>query len=288
MKTILITGTTGYLGTRLACHFLQKNYKIIALYLNENEKFHCSLEYSKNVKRYYLNKSSIKNIFDENKIDIVIHTATLYGRNNENINTMIQSNLLFPLEVLYEASVKNTEIFINTDTMLNRNTNVYSLTKSQFSDWLEMFCEKIKCVNMRLEHFYGPEDKPVKFIAWIIEQFRKNVDSIDLTAGLQKRDFIYIDDVISAFDCVVKNQDKHILGKVNKFDVASGTRISIRELVTQIQNMMGNTKTKLNFGALPYRKEELLEYETDISGLKSLGWEPKVFTKEGLEKVCNK
>jgi len=285
MTTILMTGATGYLGSRLSSHFLQNGYKIIALCLNKTEKFRCGYKYEKNVKRYYLNKDSLCNIFNENKIDIVIHTATLYGRNNESVSKIIQANVLFPAEVLSEAIAGKVDLFINTDTVLNKNKNSYSLTKSHFADWLEIFCEKIKCVNIKLEHFYGPNDNPVKFVAWLIQQFKKNADSIDLTDGLQKRDFIYIDDVVSAFDFIVKNKAQMVLGKINEFEAASGCKISIRELAELIKEMMNNTKTKLNFGAIVDRKDEYLEIESDTSELKKLGWQPKVSMKDGLAKI---
>ena len=88
LKTILITGTTGYLGTRLSKHFLDEGYNLIALCLNEKEVFKYSD--NKQVKTYYLDKTPINKIFEENNIDIIIHTATLYGRNNENISQIIE------------------------------------------------------------------------------------------------------------------------------------------------------------------------------------------------------
>lgn len=285
MKTILVTGATGYLGRYLADSFLSKGYKIIALHLNKDEKIKFNPKFKKNIKKYYLDKTSIKTIFKENKIDIIIHTATLYGRNNESVSKIIDSNIIFPVDILSSACDNKVGLFINTDTILNKNINYYSLTKSHFFDWMTMFCDRIKCVNIKLEHFYGPHDNPVKFVAWLIQKFKKNADSINLTDGLQKRDFIYIDDVISAFDFIVKNKAKMVLGKINEFEAGTGFKITIREFVVMLKDLMKNTNTKLNFGALPYRKDEVLNYDVDISGLRTLGWKPKVFIKDGLKKI---
>jgi len=287
MKTILITGATGYLGGHLVNFFLSKGYKTIALHLNKGEKIKFNPKFKKNIKKYYLDKTSIKTIFNENKIDIIIHTATLYGRNGEPASKIIDSNVVFPVEILSLACENKVELFINTDTILNKNVNCYALTKNHFFDWMKMFCDRIKCVNIKLEHFYGPNDNPVKFVAWLMQQFKSNVDSIDLTDGLQKRDFIYIDDVVSAFDFLVSNKTKMILGKINEFEAGTGIKITVKELVIMLRNLMKNTKTKLNFGALPYRKDEVLNCDVDISELKSLGWKPKVFIKQGLKRICS-
>lgn len=281
-KTILITGSTGYLGTRLSKLFLNKGYNIIALCLNHNEKF----IYSNNkVKTYYLDTDDIKKIFDENKIDVIIHTATLYGRQNEALIDLIKANIEFPCSILDIAQNYNVKLFINTDTILAKNINAYSMTKSHFSDWLSMYSTKFKCVNLKLDHFYGPNDKPIKFIAWIIDNLKRNIDKIDLTEGSQTRDFIYIDDVLAAYNCIIENSEKLSDDKINCFEVGTNIKTPIKDIVIMLKELMHNTKTTLNFGAIPYRKNEVLSYEVNTSGLRLLGWKPEVPVREGLKKI---
>jgi nucleoside-diphosphate-sugar epimerase len=285
IKTILLTGATGYLGGFLSDKFLSKGYNIIALCLNYKEDFKCKQEYEKQVKRYFLDKTELETIFKENNIDIVIHTATLYGRNKESLSTMLEANVIFPVKVLTLASKYKVKMFVNTDTILIKNINAYSLTKNQFVDWLAIFTNDIMCVNMKLDHFYGPNDKPIKFVAWLIQQLKNNVEKIDLTEGSQTRDFIYVDDVVNAYLCVIENYHKLVIGKLNQFEVGTGVRISIKDFVITVKEELHNIKTKLNFGAVPYRKNEVLEYSVDNSALKFLGWEPTIFVKEGIKKI---
>lgn len=285
IKTILLTGATGYLGTHLAEHFLNKGYHIIALALNRSEQFR--FDEHENVSVYYLNETEVGDIFEKEKVDIVIHTATLYGRKQEQIADMVKANIEFPLTVLTAAAKHGTELFINTDTILVKNINPYALTKAHIADWLSMYADKIKCVDMKLDHFYGPNDKPVKFIAWLIEQFKNNVPSIDLTEGSQTRDFIYIDDVVSAFDCVLENREKIPFDRLAVFEVGTNVKTSIKDMVWTIKKTMGNTATQLNFGAVPYRKNEVLDYEINTLPLRMLGWKPAVTNvKDGINKIC--
>lgn len=284
MKTILLTGATGYLGGYLSENFLNKGFKIIALALNKNEQY----KFQDNIltKVYYLDKTTVKEIFDNENVDVVIHTATLYGRRQEHLTSMEKVNVEFPLEVLNEAINHNVKIFVNTSTILNKNINPYTLTKNHFEDWLSLYSDKIKCINLKLDHFYGPNDKPIKFIAWIIQELKNNVEKIDLTEGTQTRDFIYIDDVVSAFDIVIEKEKNIPNGKLNTFEVGTNNKTTIKEMVTTIKEKLGNTKTKLNFGAIPYRKNEVLDYQVDTTGLHQLGWKPEYLSvRKGIQKL---
>ena len=284
MPKILLTGATGYLGWYISKSLLEQGFELIALCLNEKESYKYSD--NKNVKIYYLNKTPLDEIFNENKPDIVIHTATLYGRGNETITNMIQANEIFPVEIWNLCAKYHAKAFINTDSILQKKVSYYSLTKNHLTDWLEFFCDKFICVNLKLDQFYGPNDKPTKFIAWLVQQFKNNEKSIDLTEGLQKRDFIYVDDVVEAFNCVIKNIDKLKLGQVNYFEVGTNDKHTIKEMVLMLKKEMDNTVTNLNFGALPYRKNDALDYDINTKALRDLGWQPKVFLEDGLKKVA--
>lgn len=283
-KAILITGASGYLGTRLCARLFEKGFNIIALTPSKTDIFKFDKRFAKQARVYYLDKTPLEKIFKENKIDVVIHLAALYGRLGETPCQIAKVNLLFPLEVLQNAVKYGVKTFINTDTILSAQLNPYALTKAQFAQWLNFYAAKIRAVNLRLDHFYGPFDKPIKFIAFVFEQIKTGAKEINLTEGSQTRDFIYIDDVISAYLCILKNLDKIPLGKFNNFETATDSRISIKDLVTFIKKET-KSKIKLNFGAVPYRENEILSYDIDTSALRALGWKPKVFIERGIKKI---
>ena len=281
MKKLLITGASGYLGSRITKQLLNLGYSIIAVTPNENDV----PEAHKNLTVCPLDQITPQQIFAKYEIEGVFHFATCYGRSGQTADQIAQVNLLLPLTLLSQAVKQGSKFFINTDTILQPNINPYSLTKRQFAQWLEFYADKIKAVNMRLDHFYGPHDHPVKFIAWLIKNFKENIDHIDLTEGAQTRDFIYIDDVISAYLCVFKSLDKLSMGKFNNFEVGSGVKTSIKDMVLMLQKLMNKQNVKLNFGAVPYRKNEVLDYTVDISALQSLGWFPKITLQKGLQDI---
>jgi nucleoside-diphosphate-sugar epimerase len=67
--------------------------------------------------------------------------------------------------------------------------------------------------------------------------------------------------------------------------VGSGKNVTIREFVETIQKLSENSVTKLKFGALPFRKNEVMESKVDLRALQALGWEPKVSLSEGLART---
>lgn len=280
VKTILITGATGYLGSKLAVHF-QDKYKIKILKRSFDDISRIRSFINK-IQFYNIDKTPIANAFND-KVDIIIHTATLYGRNDEQLFEIVECNLKYPLTLLNVAVKRQVEYFINTDTVLPRMTNEYSLTKKQFLEWLIYYKKRIKTINVKLEHFYGPEDNDSKFITYLVKNMLQHTESIKLTKGTQKRDFIYIDDLINFYSVLLKNIDS-IKSGYTEFHVGSGVNYTIKEVVEKVKELT-NSITKPDFGALPFREHELIESKVDIEPLKEFGWVPKIRLEEGLKKL---
>ena len=109
---------------------------------------------------------------------------------------------------------------------------------------------KIRFVNLRLQQFYGPRDHISKFPSLVIRACCQNQDELDLTAGTQFRDFIYIDDLVSAIDTIVANIET--LGRFVEVDVGSEESVTVKEFVNAAHSI-SNSSTKLRFGAIPIR-----------------------------------
>jgi nucleoside-diphosphate-sugar epimerase len=70
-----------------------------------------------------------------------------------------------------------------------------------------------------------------------------------------------------------------------EFEVGTSHALSIREFVELAKKISGNTKTSLNFGAIPYRENEVMDHKADISGISRLGWKCTISPAEGLKKM---
>jgi len=287
MKTLILTGATGFLGSHLLRKLLREtDYSIVVLKRSFSNTFRINdLLNEGRVKCYNIDCVPLKLVFEKSPAEIIIHAATNFGRNNDNIPEIVEANLVLPLKLLQYGEEFGLNIFINCDTVIEKNINHYTLSKSQFLEWLKNH-PNIKCVNMRIEHFYGANDNRTKFATFIVRSLLENAANIDLTIGEQKRHFIYIDDVVDAFFQVFKSATVFNNGFI-EFDVSTESSNSIKEFVLLAKELSGNTQTHLNFGALPYRAGEVMNINTDIEALKALGWRPKVSLTEGLNMMIN-
>jgi nucleoside-diphosphate-sugar epimerase len=63
--------------------------------------------------------------------------------------------------------------------------------------------------------------------------------------------------------------------------VGTGETAQIRDIATEIKRI-SNSPTELNFGALPYRKDEIMSSVADITEMQNIGWFPKYTLDSGL------
>mgnify|MGYP003398306604 FL=1 len=283
---ILLTGSTGFLGSYLLKSFVKSGYEVIALKRSTSNTYRIN-DYLKKVTLYNIDKVNLEDIFKKHKINIVINTVTNYGRIDNKISSILDTNLIFGLKLLEESVNSNAKAFINTDTLLERNINAYALSKAQLVDWIKFLSNKnTKMVNIKIEHMYGALDDENKFIYWLINKLKQNVEKIDLTSGVQKRDFIYIDDIVSAYEIIIQNINT--FSNYEEFELGSGNSIEVKNFVEKIYQEILNKQTlstKLNFGAVSYRDNENMNIQANIEKLTNLAWKPKVSIKDGIKKI---
>ena len=282
-KTFLITGGTGFLGSNILKHMIGRGNELIVLKRSLSNINRIS-DMAKKLVLYDLDQVDIKQVFCDHRIDKIIHCATNYGRTASNPMEVIEANLMLPLRLLELGKAHKVKCFINTDTILDKRISYYALSKSQFKQWLAVYASEILCLNIELEHFYGPEDDDSKFVTNIVHKLLNQVDKIDLTKGRQKRSFIYIDDAVEAFTRIIDHSDSLSAGFYT-FQVGSLETVEIKQFVELVKELTFNKNTVLNFGALPYRENEVMEPRLDLTKLIELGWRPRISLAEGLKKT---
>jgi nucleoside-diphosphate-sugar epimerase len=281
---ILLTGATGFLGSAILKALVKNKRDIIILKRSFSDTFRIKA-LSDFITSYDIDNVELEQIFNNHKsIDAVIHTATCYGRKNETAAQIFHSNSHFPLELLELSAKYKVKSFINSATALpitkKGQMHNYTLSKRQFIEWGRHFADRINFINMKIEYIYGPFDDKNKFIPCLIENCINNSAEFDLTTGWQKRDFIYIDDVVSAYLAVLNSETKNFC----EYEIGFGSSISIKEAALKIKEI-SKSNIKLNFGAVPYIEEENIETPLDVSKLSSLNWEAKYNFEDGIKKL---
>jgi CDP-paratose synthetase len=287
---ILITGTNSFLAKSLANALLAKSYNIFALSrMVSAHKIPPHLKKNLDI-LIYTSTDEIRNFIKKTSPDIVIHTANLYGRNLRSLSDVEEVNVIFGAKILDCLNELDKKIlFINAGTALPKNLSLYSLSKFHFLELGKFISKqeksKIHFINLKLQHFFGAGDDPTKFTSHVINSCLRNVKHIDLTCGEQLRDFIYIDDVIDAYIRIIEGKDS--LARYEEFEIGSGKEIKIEEFVRLVHKIT-HSKTQLNFGALPLRKNEPRTCVADISKMRSkFQWAPIFTIESGIHKTIS-
>lgn len=288
-KNILLTGANGFVGSHVLELLVEKGFFPIALLRPTSDLWRLKKFEGKYQQCVFNSAQDLADIMARHHVDTVIHTATEYGRQIP-LSKILQTNLIFPLQLI-EAGISNSlKLFINTDTFFgkkhfNQNyLNDYITSKRMLEGLLIGFSDKLGIANLRLEHVYGENDGQQKFVTSILTQALQNKDRILLTAGMQKRDFIYVKDVANAYLQVIK---KFPQTGFEEFEVGTGESISVQSFVNKIAEVT-QSKSILDFGAINTYSGEIEDSKADNQPLRKLGWQPAYSLDEALTAVTLK
>lgn len=284
---ILITGGSGFLGSELALTLSSMGHEV-SLLLRPISRLDRLGQHTADFVTGRVNADyQIEEFVSRVAPDVVVHTACCYGRRGESILEINDANYRLGLLILQAVlAAKNPITFINTGTILDPHMNLYTLTKHHFAQCGHALAavsgSQLRFINVKLHHMYGPGDDETKFTTQVINACRRNQSDLDLTAGTQARDFIYVDDVVSAYASILDNAETFI-GSAD-IEVGSGVALTVREFA-ETAHRLTESSTQLNFGALPTRPLEAMHCQANTSRMRSLGWVPKFDLDAGIRKI---
>jgi nucleoside-diphosphate-sugar epimerase len=301
-KKILITGATGFIGANAARYFLKKGAKVSIFTRTTSDKWRI-LDILKDVSEYSLDLKDavkLKNVIKAIKPNIVIHTAVYGGYHlQNNITKIIEANFEGTINLVNASKNAELELFVNTgssseygikskpmkETDPLEPIDKYGITKAAAALYCRKIAkeENIPIVTLRLFSPYGYYDGKSRLIPSVILSCLK-LKNPKLSSPDPVRDFIFIEDVIRAYEKAIEN--KHgVQGKV--FNIGSGKQHTVREIVEIIIKLTGN-KVKPEWGKIASYRQEPECWQADISRAgKLLKWEPEYSLEQGLEKDIN-
>lgn len=284
---ILLTGASGFLGSALALYWHHVGHQVALLVRPASQMNRLrGLDASFDICRCTTD-AEIETFVAKVQPNVVVHTACAYGRQGETCLQLFDANSRLGLVVLQALQKSPTPVsFISTGSALAADVNPYALSKHQFAQWGRMLANQsggqLQFVNVLLQHMYGPGDDASKFTTHVLHACYRNDPVLKLTAGAQARDFIYIDDVVSAYDTLLTQ--RHQLDPVQDIEVGSGVAPSIRQFVETAHRLTAS-RTELLFGALPYRANEAMHCLADVTLMTQLGWHSAFDLNIGLKKT---
>lgn len=289
---ILLTGGTGFLGRVLLGKLIEADFEVAVIVRDSTQLWATDTGiYGQAVRVVTSESRSLRQLFASGRVTAVIHSATDYARGSKgeiwDFPNLVECNIDLPLRIAALCQEFKSLNFINIDSFYSCSNLIgelalYSKSKRLTRERLSRIPD-LKVVNLICHHVYGPNDKSDKFVSKMTELLVQDTQSVDLTDGKQIRDFIFVEDVVSAIITVLSRMDSFPTGTSN-VDCGSGRPTSIEEFMLLLKRVSG-ANTKLNFGALELRTGESNFCVAEISKLASLGWKPRVSLEMGLKRV---
>lgn len=287
-KTLLITGSTGFIGKhilkQLENNYIDK-YNIVLLSSVSHQSFNTILHNDYTFTKNDFYKMGIK------YIDIVLHIGAFTPKSGIEANDIEKSNSnIFSTKYLL-ANLTNTPeqfIFLSTidvygkiDTIINEKSQVNPLA---MYGWSKLYCEKmldswalehnVLIQILRVGHIYGKgEEAYKKVIPVTIEKIKNGENPQIFGSGEEKRSFLDVKDVCNF---IMKSLElKTYEGVIN---LCSAKSYSIREII-EILLKISNSKLRIEYKQTQAKGVDLIFDTSKMNRL--LGYE-QIDIEEGL------
>lgn len=302
-QRVLVTGASGFIGSFVAEALVRKGAETHCLLRPSSSTGHlrCVLEHLHIHRADLTDRDALDTVVKTAKPDSIFHLAAMGATNIHvsptravRVNIEGTLNLLLALDGDYEA-------FVNTGTCHEYGGNTppfhedqdpqpelpYAITKT--AAW--RFCNRLvktkgwPIVTVRPFAVYGPRQAGNTFVSACIRA-ASNGQNFEMTMGEQKRDWIYVGDVVEGM--IRAAAVPEAVG--GTFNLCTGHQATLYEVARLIVEQVGvirqTTPIAIHRGALPYRDGEIWQLVGDNSRARNiLEWKPQVTLEEGIKET---
>jgi UDP-glucose 4-epimerase len=294
MKTFLVTGGAGFIGTNLVERLVTEGCEVMVV---DDLSAGDAKRLPKEAVFHQLDIRDTEALTKVCKnVDIIVHLAAL-PRVQFSIDNPVDAHdvnvtgTLSVLEAAKKAGVKRIVYAASSSAYGDQETmplsvdlppqpkSPYALHKYIGEEYMRLWSQLfgIETVSLRFFNVYGPHLDPDGPYALVIGRFLKLAQEgkpLTITGdGEQTRDFTHTRDVV---DAIVKAAGAHLVGKGEVFNIGAGAQTSINELAHMISN---------NIEYVPARLEPKHTLADISLTKKHLNWEPAVVLADGIAEL---
>lgn len=297
---ILVTGATGFVGACLARRMVQSGHEVSITVREQSDKWRIA-DMSADLRQHCCDlrdADAVSALVQKVKPDAVFHLATYGGFSfQRDSRTILEANFLGLANLVRACEKIDLDCFVNTGSSSEYGVKDHPMREDEVLEPLgdygvtkaaaSLFCrseallKQLPIVTLRLFSPYGPWDDPKRLIPYLIATAMRG-EELRLSRPEYVRDFVYIDDVTTAYERVLATRVSP--GEI--INIGSGVQTSLGELVGHFGSLL--PIPHCSWGAVPAKKVEPERWLADRSKAASLlGWQPEHDLNAGLAKTVS-
>lgn len=296
---ILVTGGAGFIGSRVAKKYIQSGHRVTVI---DNLSTGVEKNIPKGVQFYPLDirSAELDELFQKNQFDIINHHAAQIDvrKSVDAPDYDAATNILGSIHLLELARKYQIRRFIYISTggavygepeylPADENHPVrplapYGISKHTVEHYLELYSKLygLEHIILRYPNVYGPYQNPygeAGVNAIFIGQMLNGITPVIYGDGEQTRDFVYIDDIVSANLIALDSKNTGI------YNLGRGKPISVNQIYQILQKI---TAYHEPVKYAPARAGEVNHIYLDAAkACNELAWKPKIDFEEGLSRT---
>ncbi|MEW6250688.1 MAG: NAD(P)-dependent oxidoreductase [Planctomycetota bacterium] len=300
---VLLTGATGFVGSHVLRTLLARGHHVAALIRPGSDTWRIAEVLARvRVSPAVLGEdppsrspTRLAEVAAEYRTDAIIHLAwTGVAGADRNAPEQVH-NLPATLTLLETARAAGVRHYIALGSQAEHGphneriaesaptqpTTLYGLCKLTACRLTDQFCDRhgLRWAWLRLFSAYGEMDSPAWLVPHVILALLRG-ERPRLTAGTQLWDYVHAADVAAAIVAVLEQP-----AATGVFNLGSGRAVPLRSVIERIRDLI-DPQLPLAFGEVPYRPDQVMHLEADISRLmQTTGWAPRVPLDEGLART---
>lgn len=292
MKTYVVTGSTGAIGTALVSRLAEEDNRVFAVVRPDSPRKK-NIPTGSNIEVIERDITDLRTLSQEiSQADVLFHLAWQSpagpGRNDMYLQT---GNIRCALDAVETAHDMGCQAFIlagsqaeygRSDKPLTPDTpsrpeNGYGMAKLCAEEMTGFKCRQygIRCPHPRILSVYGPNDGG----SMIMNTIRNLLagKKCEFTKGEQIWDFLYSKDAAEILCRIAENgQD----GKI--YPVGSGEARPLSDYISELRDIV-SPDAALDFGALPYGENQVMYLSADMQAVEQdLGYRPETSFSSGV------
>jgi nucleoside-diphosphate-sugar epimerase len=293
MTSALITGATGYIGSRLAHHLVQAGWRVSALVRSGSDRTRLPADI-----RWLSIDGTAESVHDAVLVaspQIVFHLAG-FGRAEHDpasLDAVIDSNLKFGAQILDAIAHSGCAMLIRSGTYWEYNSqgqyrpnSLYAAAKHAFRTISQYYAGAygLRVVDLILYDVYGPGDWRGKFLPQLLGALARN-EPFGATPGDQLLDLVHVQDVVAAFEHAAKliGNESDATNGIQTFRVDTGRRLKLREVADMAAAIMNLKDVPIRWGAREYPAHQVMQ---PLSvGPRLPGWTSNITLEQGLAEL---